>query len=110
MIATAMECKGRRFMGELLQIEHFKPYVGKIVQFKGTRFAFPLEKIIVDRKPDKGLKRKPFMLIFRGPKEPEYLPEGLYECEIEKGPTYRIYVTPVHTPEPDRQDYQAVFN
>jgi len=97
-------------MDEMLQIEHFKPHVGKTVRFKGTRFAFPLERIIVDRKRSKGLKRKSFMLIFRGPKEREHLPEGLYDCEIENGPTYPIYVAPVHTPEPDRQDYQAVFN
>jgi hypothetical protein len=34
----------------------------------------------------------------------------MYECEIEGGPTYRIYVNPVHTPQPDHQEYQAVFN
>jgi hypothetical protein len=98
-------------MDELLQIEYFKPHVGKLVRFKGTRFAFPLERIISDRKRlPKGVKRRPFVLIFAGPKEREYLPEGLYDCEIEGGPTYRIYVNPIHTPEPDRQEYQAVFS
>jgi len=98
-------------MDEMLQIENFKPHVGKLVRFKGTPFALALERIISDRKRlPKGVKRRPFMLIFRGPKERDYLPEGLYECEIENGPTYRIYVAPVHTLEPDRQDYQAVFN
>jgi hypothetical protein len=98
-------------MDEPLQIEHFKPHVGKLVHFKGTRFAFPLNRIESNRKRlPKGVKRRPFILIFRGPKEREYLPEGLYECEIDNGPIYPIYVTPVHTTEPDRQDYQAVFN
>ncbi len=26
------------------------------------------------------------------------------------GPTCEIYVNPILTPEPDRQEYQAVFN
>jgi Domain of unknown function (DUF6916) len=98
-------------MEELLQIEHFKPHVGKLMRFKGTRFAFPLNRIVSDRKRlPKGAKRRPFMLIFRGPKEHDHLPEGLYDCEIEGGPTYRIFVSPVHTTEPGVQDYQAVFN
>ncbi|MEA2833080.1 MAG: hypothetical protein QOG66_1282 [Methylobacteriaceae bacterium] len=98
-------------MDELLQIEDFKPHVGKLFRFKGTRFAFPLDRISSDRRRiPKGMKRKPFILIFRGPKESEYLPEGLYDCEIEGGPTYRIHVNPIFTPQPDRQEYQAVFS
>jgi hypothetical protein len=96
---------------EFLLINHFKPHVGKIVRFRGTRHAFPLDRIISDRKrlPD-WVKRRPFTLIFRGPREREVLPEGLYHCEIENGPTYAIHVSPIHTPWPDRQEYQAVFN
>ncbi len=98
-------------MDELLTIDHFKPHVGKLVRFKGTPFAFPLERIISDRRRlPKGMKRRPFILIFRGPKEHRYLPDGLYDCEIDGGPTYRMYVNPIHTPEPDRQEYQAVFS
>jgi len=98
-------------MADLLQIEDFEPHVGKLVHFKGTRFTFPLDRIIRDRgNLPEGAKRRSFILIFRGPKEREYLPDGIYECEIENGPTYPIYIAPVHTPEPDRQDYQAVFN
>jgi hypothetical protein len=95
---------------ELLQAEHFEPHVGKLVRFKGTRFAFPLDKVVSEHKRFEGSKREAFMLIFRGPREQEYLPEGLYECEIEGGPTYEIYVAPIHTPEQDRQNYQAIFN
>jgi hypothetical protein len=98
-------------MDELLTIDHFKPHVGKTVRFKGTRYAFPLDRIVSDRKKlPKGMKRRPFILIFRGPKELQYMPEALYDCEIEGGPTYRMYVSPIHTVEPDRQEYQAVFN
>jgi hypothetical protein len=98
-------------MDELLQLKDFKPHVGKIFRFKGTRFAFPLERIISHRRRlPKGLKRRPFTLIFVGPREADLLHEGMYDCEIEDGPTYRIYVNPIHTPRPDRQEYQAVFN
>lgn len=96
---------------ECLLIDHFKPHVGKIFRFKGTRYAFPLEHIRSDDKelPD-WVRRRPFTLIFRGPKEREVLPEGLYACEVEGGPVYSIYVAPIFTPQPDCQDYQAVFN
>jgi hypothetical protein len=98
-------------MNETLQIEDFKPHVGKIVRFKGTRYAIPLDHIAhEDAPPPKGTTRKPFMLIFRGPKETEVMPEGLYECEFEGGPTCSLHVIPIFTPRPDRQDYQSVFN
>jgi len=98
-------------MEELLQVKHFKPHVGKNCRFKGTRHSFPLVKVLSDRKrlPDY-VKRRPFTLIFQGPKEQEVLPEGIYDCEIDGGPTYSLYVIPIHTPAPDHQDYQAVFN
>jgi hypothetical protein len=96
---------------ELIKAEHFKPHVGKICRFKGTPFALALDRISSNRRRlPKGVKRRPFTLIFRGPKEPPVVPEGLYECEIEGGPTYSIYVNPIFTSAPDRQEYQAVFN
>lgn len=93
-----------------LEIHHFEPLVGTICAFKGTRFRIPLERIIKGQKFIPTAKRDPFILIFRAPKEREYMPEGYYECEFEGGPTYKLYVTPVHTIEPEFQDYQAVFN
>jgi hypothetical protein len=96
---------------EFLQLTHFKPHVGKIFRFKGTRYAFPLDHILSDRKKlPAWVKRRPFTLIFRGPNQQDVLPEGLYECEIDGGPTYTLYVAPIFTPQLDRQDYQAVFN
>lgn len=96
---------------ELLLIEHFVPHVGKIFRFTGTRYAFPLDRIDSDpRELPSWVVRRPFTLIFRGPAEREVLPAGIYECEIEGGPTYSIHVAPIHTPRPDRQDSQAVFN
>jgi hypothetical protein len=94
-----------------LKIEDFKPHVGKTVRFKGTRYAFPLDRIISDRKRlPKWVTRRPFILIFVGPKEPDVLPEGLYDCEIDGGPAYQLYVNPIYTPDPGRQEYQSVFN
>ena len=53
--------------------------------------------------------RKPFSLIFRGPRRP-VLPEGLYPIEIADGPTIVLYVIPILTPAGDHQEYQVVFN
>ncbi len=98
-------------MDDLLQIDDFEPHVGKVFHFKGTRHAFPLDRIVSNGQPlPKGMQRQPFLLIFRGPKEQDYLPEGMYDCEVEDGPNYRIYVSPIQTPEPGRQEYQAAFN
>jgi hypothetical protein len=98
-------------MDEFLLIDHFQPHVGKICRFKGTRYAMPLHRIQTarDGSVPEGMKRKPFILIFRAPKEPEHLPEGRYDCEIQDGPTYPMYVMPILTSEPAFQDYQAVF-
>lgn len=96
---------------EFLLIEHFEPHVGKVFRFAGTRYALPLSRIVSPRRPVPAwMKRRPFTLIFRAPKEREWLPEGLYDCAVDGGPTYKIYVAPIHTPESTFQDYQAVFN
>jgi hypothetical protein len=97
-------------MAEFLELHHFEPLVGKTVRFKGTRFAIPLTRIIKFQKFAADAKREPFILIFRAPKEADHMPEGIYDCEFEDGPTYNIYVAPTHTPEQEWQDYQAIFN
>jgi hypothetical protein len=101
---------GKEFMDVFLEHQHFEPLVGKVAHFKGTRFAIPLIKVIRSEKFVSTAQRDPFLLIFRAPKEREYMPEGYYECAFEDGPTYNIYLAPAHTPEPEWQDYQAVFN
>lgn len=97
-------------MAEFLEVHHFEPLVGKNVRFKGTRYVMPLTKVIKGQKFMEGAKRDPFILIFRAPKEREHMPEALYECEFEDGPTYQIYVLPTHTLDREWQDYQAIFN
>ena len=93
-----------------LEYHHFEPLVGKNVAFSDTPFVFPLFKIIKSQKFLATAKRDPFMLIFRSPKLEFYMTEGMRECAFEDGPTYAMYITPVFTPEPEWQDYQAVFN
>ena len=94
-----------------VRLEDFKPHVGKIFRFKGTPYAFPLDRIESNRRRlPKNVKRRPFTLIFRGPKEAHHLPEGLYDCEVEGGATHSIYVIPIATFDPQAQEYQAVFN
>jgi hypothetical protein len=96
---------------ELLTIDDFTPHVGKLARFRGTGFAFSIDHIIGETgaPPPSGWTRAPFVVIFRGPKTP-VMPEGLYECEIDGGPTHALYVAPVDTRLPDYQDYQAAFN
>lgn len=98
-------------MQDIIKVTTFRPHVGKIFHFKGTRFSFPLDRIIVNRKQKyPGAKRQPFTLIFAGAREHGYLSEGVYECEVEGGSAFSFHIMPIHTPRPDRQEYQAVFN
>ena len=98
-------------MGDIfLELHHFEPLVGTVTRFRGTRFEMPLHSIIKGQKFIATAKRDPFILIWRAPKEREHMPEGYYECDFENGETYKIFVTPVFTPELEFQDYQAVFN
>ena len=98
-------------MTELWQAEDFEPHVGKIFRFAGTRHAFPLDRVEKDERTlAMGQPRRPFLLIFRGPRETVLLPAGLYRAEIEGGPAFELHVMPIHTPARDRQDYQAAFN
>jgi hypothetical protein len=94
----------------VLQMEHFQPYVGKKVRFGGTPFVMPLEKIIAGADPVRGMKRRSFILIFRTKIMPHVIPEGSYEMHFEDGPTIRLHVMPIFTPEAEWQDYQAVFS
>ncbi|HMK89122.1 MAG TPA: hypothetical protein VK446_05760 [Methylocystis sp.] len=99
-------------IGKILVAEDFEPHVGKLFRFRGTRFAFPLTKIMLGplQEPSEWVRRRGFVLLFRTPKEQEWMPEGAYVCDIADGPNHEVYVTPIHTPDPRYQDYQAVFN
>jgi hypothetical protein len=97
-------------MADLLTPEHFLPHVSKVFRVKDGRHALTLVAV-EGRKLEEGewAPREPFNLIFRGPPG-DVLPEGLYIVETEDGASFELYVNPVHTPFPGRQDYQAAFN
>ena len=99
-------------MTEQLNPDHFRPHVDKVFRVNGSHHAFTLTRIETRRREDweheMGL-REPFNLIFRGPPG-DIMREGLYVLDVEDGPSFTLYVIPVHTPARDRQDYQASFN
>jgi hypothetical protein len=99
-------------MAEQLTPKHFLPHVGKAFCVKGGRHALTLAKVDARRLEEweaEVAPRQPFNLIFRGPPG-DILAEGLYMIEVEGGPSFQLYVMPIHTPEPGRQDYQVPFN
>ena len=97
-------------MAVFLEVDYFEPLVGTIVHFKETPFSMTLHQIIKGQKFLATAKREPFILIFRARKEAYYMAEGMRACEFANGETHELYVNPVHTPEQEFQDYQAVFN
>jgi hypothetical protein len=95
-----------------LTAEHFRPHLTRIFRVQGGRHGLTLAEVDTPVKSEAELKilpRQPFSLIFRGPPG-DVLPEGLYTLEVEDGPAFELYVTPIQTPARDRQDYQAIFN
>lgn len=97
---------------ELLSRAVFDPHVKKVFRVKGGHHALTLHQIdarrIEDFEADLRM-REPFNLIFRGPPG-DVLKEGLYTLEVEDGPSFELYLIPIYTPFPTRQDYQASFN
>src|SRR5262249_51163090 len=99
-------------MQEHLTPDHFLDHVNKTFRVKGGGHAFTLTRVEQRRMEEweisEGL-RQPFNLIFRGPPG-NVLREGLYTLEVEGGPSFELYVIPIHTAARDRQNYQAAFN
>jgi len=97
-------------MAKELSCDDFKPYLERSFTVAGDGRRF----VLVSATPLKGEPapsdaRVPFILVFRGPPG-EVLPEGMHTLEAEEGPSFIFYIMPIHTPAPDRQDYQVVFN
>ena len=93
-----------------LTADDFVGYLGGRVWSDGRGLELVLDRI--DRPEFPGwerVARKPFSLIFRGPRQP-VLPEGLYAVEFVNGPTLALYVIPILTAARDYQEYQVVFN
>jgi hypothetical protein len=95
-------------MTELLTPDHFRPHIDKFFRVQGGGHAFTLAEVQTTASVE-GVSRQPFNLIFRGPPG-DVLAEGIYTLEVDGGPSFELYVMPIHTPTRDRQDYQAAFN
>ncbi|WP_165185474.1 DUF6916 family protein [Caulobacter soli] len=93
-----------------LTADTFAPHVNATFRVEGGHHQLSLsevERLEVQPGHDAGVQ--PFVLIFSGPPG-DVLAEGMHAITHEDGTTYDLYLIPIHTPQPGRQDYQAVFN
>ena len=91
--------------------ETFAPHIGRTFQVQGGRHALALSEIErLELQPGHGQPaHMPFTLVFSAPPG-DVLAEGMHTIVLEDGTAYELYLMPIHTPAPGRQDYQAVFN
>jgi hypothetical protein len=94
-------------MAERPTPETFQPFVGQTFKIGDGRYAFELANIEVGAEQS-GWGFRPFTLIFQGPPG-DVLPEGMYALAADGGAGFDLYLMPIHTPAPGRQDYQSVF-
>ena len=95
-------------MSDILTADLFSPHVGELFQVGDTELSLTLVAVEVDETAQVPY-RTPFTLIFRGPATP-WAPEKIWPLRAPDGTVREIYISPIHTPASDRQDYQAVFN
>ncbi len=89
----------------------FAPHRGASFRVEGGRHVLSLREIELFQ-PEPGHGRpdfQPYVLIFSGPPG-DVLAEGMHTMKVEDGTAFDLYLIPIHTPEPGRQDYQALFN
>ncbi len=87
----------------------FESCIGANFRVEGGRHVLTLASVTrAAHAPPPGL-RAGFVLIFAGPVR-DVLPEGFRRLALDDGRSFDMHVMPIHTPAPDRQDYQAVFN
>lgn len=99
-----------------LTADTFAPQVGTSFRVGDGRHVLSLSEVErLEPQPGHGDPTyQPFTLIFSGPPG-DLLAEGMHTLAPEgvapdDGTAYDLYLIPVHTPAPGRQDYQAVFN
>ena len=95
-----------------LNADTFQLHIGKTFKVSGVDHVLMLRS--VDQREIEPweadiLTTAPFTLVFSAPSG-RVLAEGLHTLELEDGATATLYVMPIHTPNPSRQDYQSVFN
>jgi hypothetical protein len=89
----------------LPMVEHFGPHVAKVFRVHGGEHALTLNEMQthpLSQAQANVLWRQPFTLIFKGPPG-SVLPEGMYTLDVDGGPSFELYVMPIHTPTPDWQ-------
>lgn len=97
---------------EKIVAEDFLPHVNKTVRVDGWHHTLTISKVQVRKLQEWEtdiIPRQPFLVLFSGPPG-DVLPEGMRDLHVEDGPSFKLYVIPVLTPQRDRQDYQSVFN
>lgn len=110
MITAKGEMKPPMEAIDRLTADDFACYLGRTVLPDGRAPEMVLDRIDRREFPGwEGVARKPFSLIFRGPRRP-ILPEGLYPIAIAEGPILALYIIPILTTAGDHQEYQVVFN
>ena len=94
-----------------LTADTFAPHLGASFRVEGGHHVLSLSEVDrLESQPGHGNRDfQPFVLIFSGPSG-DVLAEGMHKITPEDGPAFDLYLIPVHTPAPGRQDYQAVFN
>jgi hypothetical protein len=94
-----------------LTADTFSPHLGASFQIEGGRHVLALSEVDrLENPPGHGNPDfQPFALIFSGPPG-DVLAEGMHTIAHADGATYDLYLIPIHTPAPGRQDYQAIFN
>jgi hypothetical protein len=93
-----------------LTADIFAPHLGASFKVEGGHHVLSLSEVErLENQPGHAPDFAPFVLIFSGPPG-EVLAEGMHTITREGGAAYDLYLIPVHTPAPGRQDYQAVFN
>lgn len=94
-----------------LTADTFAPHLGASFRVEGGHHVLSLREVDrFENQPGHAeLAFEPFVLIFSGPPG-DVLAEGMHTIIPEGGAAYELYLIPVHTPAPGRQDYQAVFN
>jgi hypothetical protein len=93
-----------------LTADTFAPHLGASFKVEGGHHVLSLSEVErLEAQPGHAPGFAPFALIFSGPPG-EVLAEGMHTITRDGGGAYDLYLIPVHTPAPGRQDYQAVFN
>jgi hypothetical protein len=96
-------------MFELLTLAHFHPLLQQPFQLQLEGLALELDLVVAEvLKPQPGLPRPPFALVFRGPMQP-ILPQRIYPLHHQALGALDIFLVPIG-PDEVGQRYEAVFN